>query len=33
MKYTGFGQTGLRVSQVALSTGNFGKGWGYGADL
>lgn len=32
MKYTVFGQTGLRVSQVALGTGNFGTGWGYGAD-
>lgn len=33
MKYTSFGKTGLRVSQVALGTGNFGTGWGYGADL
>lgn len=32
MKYTTFGKTGLRVSQVALGTGNFGTGWGYGAD-
>lgn len=32
MKYTAFGKTGLRVSQVALGTGNFGTGWGYGAD-
>lgn len=32
MKYTPFGRTGLRVSQVALGTGNFGTGWGYGAD-
>ncbi|MCJ8206824.1 aldo/keto reductase [Pseudomonas sp. RGM2987] len=32
MKYTAFGRTGLRVSQVALGTGNFGTGWGYGAD-
>lgn len=32
MKYTSFGKTGLRVSQVALGTGNFGTGWGYGAD-
>ncbi|WP_199101848.1 aldo/keto reductase [Aquitalea sp. ASV11] len=32
MKYTIFGNTGLRVSQVALGTGNFGTGWGYGAD-
>lgn len=32
MKYQIFGKTGLRVSQVALGTGNFGTGWGYGAD-
>lgn len=32
MKYTVFGNTGLRVSQVALGTGNFGTGWGYGSD-
>lgn len=32
MKYIPFGKTGLRVSQVALGTGNFGTGWGYGAD-
>lgn len=32
MKYTSFGKTGLRVSQVALGTGNFGTGWGYGAE-
>ncbi|MCE4370757.1 aldo/keto reductase [Xanthomonas hortorum] len=32
MKYTVFGKTGLQVSQVALGTGNFGTGWGYGAD-
>jgi aryl-alcohol dehydrogenase-like predicted oxidoreductase len=32
MRYTVFGKTGLRVSQVALGTGNFGTGWGYGAD-
>lgn len=32
MKYLPFGNTGLRVSQVALGTGNFGTGWGYGAD-
>lgn len=32
MKYTVFGKTGLRVSQVALGTGNFGTGCGYGAD-
>ncbi|HCE5827435.1 TPA: aldo/keto reductase [Pseudomonas aeruginosa] len=32
MKYSVFGKTGLRVSQVALGTGNFGTGWGHGAD-
>lgn len=32
MKYIPFGKTGLRVSQVALGTGNFGTGWGYGAE-
>jgi len=32
MKYTVFGKTGLRVAQVALGTGNFGTGWGHGAD-
>lgn len=32
METTTFGSTGLRVSQVALGTGNFGTGWGYGAD-
>lgn len=32
MKYTVFGSTGLKVSQVSLGTGNFGTGWGYGAD-
>ena len=32
MKYTVFGKTGLRVSQIALGTGNFGTGWGHGAD-
>lgn len=32
MKYTAFGKTGLQVSQVALGTGNFGTGWGHGAD-
>lgn len=32
MKYTIFGKTGLHVSQVALGTGNFGTGWGHGAD-
>lgn len=33
MRYRIFGQTGLRVSQLALGTGNFGKGWGYGSDI
>lgn len=32
MKYILFGKTGLRVSQLALGTGNFGTGWGHGAD-
>ncbi|WP_147461197.1 aldo/keto reductase, partial [Pseudomonas savastanoi] len=32
MKYRTFGKTGLNVSQLALGTGNFGTGWGYGAD-
>lgn len=32
MKYTSFGKTGLQVAQMALGTGNFGTGWGYGAD-
>ena len=32
MKYALFGKTGLRVSQIALGTGNFGIGWGHGAD-
>lgn len=32
MKYRLFGRTGLRVSQIALGTGNFGTGWGHGAD-
>jgi aryl-alcohol dehydrogenase-like predicted oxidoreductase len=32
MRYTPFGNTGLRVSQLALGTGNFGTGWGHGAD-
>jgi aryl-alcohol dehydrogenase-like predicted oxidoreductase len=33
MKYINFGNTGLHVSQIALGTGNFGTGWGYGAGL
>ena len=32
MHYIPFGRTGLRVSEIALGTGNFGTGWGYGAD-
>ena len=32
MRYTVFGKTGLQVSQLALGTGNFGTGWGHGAD-
>ncbi|RJG46298.1 aldo/keto reductase [Mesorhizobium sp. DCY119] len=32
MKYTLLGKTGLRVSQIALGTGNFGTGWGHGAN-
>lgn len=33
MKYKVFGRnTGLRVSELALGTGNFGTGWGYGAE-
>lgn len=32
MDYTTFGTTGLPVSRIALGTGNFGTGWGYGAD-
>lgn len=33
LQTTTFGRrTGLRVSQLALGTGNFGTGWGHGAD-
>ncbi|BBP59372.1 aldo/keto reductase [Pseudomonas sp. St316] len=32
MRYTSFGQTGLQLSELALGTGNFGTGWGHGAD-
>lgn len=32
MQYSTFGTTGLQVSQLALGTGNFGTGWGHGAD-
>ncbi len=34
MEHFTFGRrNGLRVSQLSLGTGNFGTGWGYGADL
>ncbi|BBY27423.1 aldo/keto reductase [Mycolicibacterium sediminis] len=34
MKHFTFGRNnGLRVSELALGAGNFGTGWGYGADL
>lgn len=32
MDYTTFGRSGLQLSRLALGTGNFGTGWGYGAD-
>jgi aryl-alcohol dehydrogenase-like predicted oxidoreductase len=33
MQYQSFGRrTGLRVSEVGLGTGNFGTGWGHGAE-
>jgi len=33
MKYKVFGKnSGLRVSELALGTGNFGTGWGHGAE-
>ncbi len=32
MKYATFGRTGLQVSTLVLGTGNFGTGWGYGAE-
>lgn len=33
MRYTTFGRnTGLRVSELALGTGNFGTQWGYGSE-
>src|SRR5215207_7629465 len=33
MRYRIFGRrTGLRVSELALGAGNFGTGWGYGAE-
>jgi aryl-alcohol dehydrogenase-like predicted oxidoreductase len=34
MRYTTFGRrTGLRVSEYGLGTGNFGTGWGAGAEF
>lgn len=32
MRYRLLGRTGLRVSSLALGTGNFGSGWGYGTE-
>ncbi|GHH06157.1 aldo/keto reductase [Streptomyces rubradiris] len=32
MRYTLFGRTGLRVSELALGTMTFGEDWGWGAD-
>ena len=32
MQQTPFGRTGLRLSQMALGTANFGQRWGHGAD-
>ncbi len=32
MRYRVFGRTGLRVSTLALGTGTFGTGWGYGSE-
>jgi aryl-alcohol dehydrogenase-like predicted oxidoreductase len=33
MRSKGFGRrTGLRVSELALGAGNFGTGWGHGAE-
>src|SRR5260221_5402309 len=32
MRYRVFGRTGLRVSTLALGTGVFGTGWGYGSE-
>lgn len=31
MRYRILGRSGLRVSELALGTGNFGTGWGYGS--
>lgn len=32
MKLKTFGRTGLRISELALGTANFGTGWGHGAE-
>lgn len=32
MEYVTLGRTGVQVSRLALGTGNFGTGWGHGAD-
>jgi aryl-alcohol dehydrogenase-like predicted oxidoreductase len=32
MRYRFFGKSGLRVSELSLGTGNFGTGWGHGAN-
>lgn len=32
MDYATFGRTGLQLSRLALGTGSFGTGWGYGAE-
>jgi len=32
MRHRVFGRTGLRVSTLALGTGTFGTGWGYGSE-
>src|SRR5712672_1389336 len=32
MRYSILGHTGLRVSALVLGTGNFGTGWGHGAE-
>ncbi|MDT7590318.1 MAG: hypothetical protein QOE32_7868, partial [Pseudonocardiales bacterium] len=34
MRYTTFGRrSGLRVSEYGLGAGNFGTGWGTGAEI
>lgn len=30
MDHMTFGRTGIHLSRLALGTGNFGTGWGYG---